>query len=62
MILASRTKQEATFTVDKTLGETKSTIENIIPDKINSFKFRYNKKLDFYKSKPGTNIRFWGEN
>jgi hypothetical protein len=62
MILASRTKQEATFTVDKTLGETKSTIENIIPDIINSFKFRHNKKLEFYNSKTVTNIRFWGEN
>ena len=57
-----RAKQEATFTVDKTLGETKNTIENIIPGKINSFKFRYNKKLDFYKSKTGASIRSWGEN
>ena len=27
-------KQEVTFTVDKTFGETKNTIENIIPGKI----------------------------
>ena len=54
-------KQEATFTVDKTLVETKITIENILPDKINSYKFKYNKKLDFYKSKTGASIRSWGE-
>lgn len=54
-------KQEATFTVDKTLGETRNTLENFIPGKINSHKFKYNKKLDFYKSKTGAGIRSWGE-
>lgn len=54
-------KQEATFTVDKSIGETKKTIENVIPEKINSYKFKYNEKLDYYKTKTGASIRSWGE-
>lgn len=55
-------KQEATFTVDKSIGETKKTIENVIPEKINSYKFKYNEKLDYYKTKTGASIRSWGRN
>lgn len=53
--------QEATFTVDKTIEDTIKTIENNIPDKINSYQFKYNKKLDFYKTKTGATVRSWGE-
>ena len=54
--------QEATFTVDKSLEDTIKAIENDIPDKINSYKFKYNKKLGFsYKTKTGATIRSWGE-
>jgi hypothetical protein len=53
--------QEATFTVEKSVEDTIKTIENIIPDKINSYKFKYNNKLDFYKTKTGATIRSWGE-
>ncbi len=52
---------EATFTVDKSIEDTKNTVENIIPDKINAYKFKYNNKLDFYKTKTGATIRSWGE-
>ncbi|MEO8819367.1 MAG: hypothetical protein ABI267_02495 [Ginsengibacter sp.] len=54
-------RQEATFNVDKTVGETLNTLENIIPGKINSYKFKFNKKLDYYKSKTGASINSWGE-
>ena len=53
--------QEATFTVDKSVEDTLKTIENNIPGKINSYQFKYNEKLDFYKTKTGATIRSWGE-
>lgn len=53
--------QEATFTVDKSIEETISTIENVVPENINSYKFKYNRKLDFYTTKTGTSIRSFGE-
>ena len=54
-------RQEATFNVDKTVGETLNTLENVIPKKINSYKFKFNEKLDYYKSKTGASINSWGE-
>ena len=53
--------QEATFTVDKSVEDALKTIENIIPNKINSYKFKYDEKLDLYKTKTGATIRSWGE-
>ncbi|MEP6464736.1 MAG: hypothetical protein ABJB05_00460 [Parafilimonas sp.] len=53
--------QEATFTIDKSVEDTIKSIENNIPDEINSYKFKYNKKLDFYKTKTAASIRSWGE-
>jgi len=54
-------KQETTFIVEGSIEEIENTLENIIPDRINSYKFKYNKKLDFYKSKTAASIRSWGE-
>lgn len=53
--------QEATFAVNQSLADTIRTIENNMPEKINSYKFKYNEKLDFYKTKTGATIRSWGE-
>lgn len=53
--------QEATFTVDKSIEDTKEIVENILPDKINAYKFKYNNKLDFYKTRTGASVRSWGE-
>lgn len=53
--------QEATFTVDKSIGETIKILETKIPGKINSYSFKYNDKLDFYKTKTGATTRSWGE-
>lgn len=54
--------QEATFTVDESEEEALKTIENNIPEKINAYPFKYNHKLDFYKTKTGATLRSWGEN
>jgi len=53
--------QETTFTVDESMEDTIEIIENIVPENINSYKFKYNKKLDFYKTKTGASIRSFGE-
>ena len=53
-------KQETTFIVEESIEETENTLENIVLDRINSYKFKYNKKLDFYKSKTEASIRSWG--
>jgi hypothetical protein len=56
-----RPTQSVTFSTDKTIEETVQIIENIIPDKINSYKFKYDKEESFYKAKTGATIRSWGE-
>jgi len=56
-----RPTQSVTFSIDKSIEETVQIIENIIPDKINSYKFKYDKEKGFYKAKTGATIRSWGE-
>jgi hypothetical protein len=56
-----RPTQSVTFSIDKTIEETVQIIENIIPDKINSYKFKYDKEKGFYKAKTAATIRSWGE-
>ena len=56
-----RPTQSVTFSIDKSIEETVQIIENIIPDKINSYKFKYDKVKGFYKAKTGATIRSWGE-
>ncbi|MEI8073651.1 MAG: hypothetical protein WCH78_02790 [Bacteroidota bacterium] len=53
--------QSATFSVDKTLEEVLAIIENEIPEKINSYKFKYDKEQNIYKAKTSATIRSWGE-
>ncbi len=54
-------KQEATFTINKSEADTIRIMENNIPDEINAYQFKYNKKLHFYTTKTGATLRSWGE-
>lgn len=54
-------RQEETFTANKSIEETIKILKNKISDKINSYPFKYNNKLDFYKTKTGATTRSWGE-
>jgi hypothetical protein len=53
--------QSATFTVDKTIEDTKDIIENVLPYKVNSYKFKYDREQGLYKAKTGATLRSWGE-
>ena len=53
--------QSATFIIDKTIEETKEIVENIIPSKINSSRFRFDNELCIYEAKTRTTIQSWGE-
>jgi len=56
-----RPTQNATFIIDKTIEDTKEIIENIIPSKINSSRFKFDNEQGIYKAKTRTTIRSWGE-
>lgn len=60
-IIDTKPTQSATFMVDKTIEQTIEIIENIIPKKINSYKFRYDSEKGFYKATTSATIRSWGE-
>ena len=53
--------QSAVFNVDKSIDETKDIIEQIVPNKISSSKFSYDKAQGFYKAKTRTSVLSWGE-
>ncbi len=53
--------QESTFTVNESEKDTANTIQNVLPLKINAYKFKYNDKLHFFKTKTGATIRSFGE-
>ena len=54
-------RQSTTFTIKQSLEQTKDIIENLLPTKLNSCKFKFDKKNGIFKSKTGMTIRSWGE-
>ena len=54
-------KQSAIFLVDTNIDQTKDIIENVLPDKLNSHKFKYDIENGIFKTKTGATIRSWGE-
>jgi hypothetical protein len=57
-----RPNQSVIFSINKTIEDTIKIIENIIPDKINSYKFKHEENQGFYKAKTGATIFFLGRN
>lgn len=54
-------KQSAIFIVDTNIDQTKDIIENLLPNKLKSHKFKYDIENGIFKTKTGATIRSWGE-
>jgi hypothetical protein len=54
-------KQSATFMVETNIDQTKDIIENLLPNKLNSHKFKYDIENGIFKTKTGVTIHSWGE-
>ena len=56
-----RPKQSTTIAIDKSIEETQRIVENILPAKIHSSRFIYNRDLDIYEAKITSTMSSWGE-